>query len=827
MASASTIGSYKIAFSPDLSAFTSVGATISRTLSVGVTAGLEGASSGLQGLSGALGSVSNILDGISSKIFTGLAAGIGAATAAAARFVPQAVHMSDAEAGFRSTLKFAGLTQEQIRQLETESRKYADSTVYDLDDIQGVVAQLSANGVKGSERIAEAAGNLNAVAGGSKDTYRSLALVITQTQGLGHLNTENWNQLSNAIPGASGRLKDALKSMGAYTGNFADALAGSKISAEEFEQAIVSLGDTQDAYERATATDTFSGAFGNLEATVVGGLMDQIDQNKGVLTDFINNLNGPAARATQIFGQGLSAVTAVMSGQKTAMQVLGDAYQSALAKIESAIQTLKQDSQGMGTELMQTFNRLIDGSLTIGDAFNALKKTLQGHLSSGDIGVIVLGVTAAIPILAKATSLASVLTGALSWVIGVAGRMSGVLFSVLGAATKGLGSLFNGSALSGVSRLVTSLTTGLSPVILIVGAIVAAFAAFFTQTQQGQQLWGELMTALQQFWIAIQPALQQLLIAGEQLFEVLQPALAQIFAALQPIMAVITQLVIALLPTLAPIISTIVTFISTAVQVIASVLSSLMPVIEFGVSLASEVLSAIGQVIIAIVQGLGPVISGFAGLVTTVVTNIGSFISNLVGFITALFNGDLSGAISHLGGMFKSLVGIVGAIIGPIRDIGVNIVRGIWSGISSGWGWLTRQLSRFVENFLAFMRHLFGIGSPSKLMADGVGVWLPRGIGVGIGNAEGELLSQADAFSSELSNRLSATASVTAETSGLVVPQQIISGYDYRIPSAQQQPNVTINQEVAKADSAMDVYLQTKRAAAGYFGRGIVAYPSL
>ena len=75
------------------------------------------------------------------------------------------------------------------------------------------------------DKLAEAAGNLNAVAGGSADTFKSVAMVLTQTAGQGKLTTENWNQLSDAIPGASGKIQQALKEAGAYTGNFRDAMA--------------------------------------------------------------------------------------------------------------------------------------------------------------------------------------------------------------------------------------------------------------------------------------------------------------------------------------------------------------------------------------------------------------------------------------------------------------------------------------------------------------------------------------------------------------------------------------------------------------------------
>ena len=65
---------------------------------------------------------------------------------------------------------------------------------------------------------------------------------MTQTAGAGKLTTENWNQLSDAIPGASGKLQEAMKKNGAYTGNFREAMEKGEITAEEFNQAILDLG---------------------------------------------------------------------------------------------------------------------------------------------------------------------------------------------------------------------------------------------------------------------------------------------------------------------------------------------------------------------------------------------------------------------------------------------------------------------------------------------------------------------------------------------------------------------------------------------------------
>lgn len=209
----------------------------------------------------------------------------------------EAIAASDATDKFRNTLSFAGVAKGQIDALTKSTKKYADDTVYELSDIQNITAQLAANGVKGYDQLAEAAGNLNAVAGGNAETFKSVGMVLTQTAGQGKLTTENWNQLADAIPGASGKIQEALLKNSAYTGNFRDAMAKGEITADEFNKAILDLGFTDVAREAATSTSTIEGAWGNLQAALVTGGMNIVDKLKPAITDFMGAAADGASKA--------------------------------------------------------------------------------------------------------------------------------------------------------------------------------------------------------------------------------------------------------------------------------------------------------------------------------------------------------------------------------------------------------------------------------------------------------------------------------------------------------------------------------------------------
>lgn len=225
----------------------------------------------------------------------------------------EAVESSDAIDKFKSTMKLGGFGEKEIGQATKEVQKYANETVYDLSDVSNTTAQLAANGIKNYMELTEAAGNLNAQAGGTKDTFKSVAMVLTQTAGAGKLTTENWNQLADAIPGASGVLQKAMKDNGAYTGNFRDAMADGQITADEFNKAITQLGMNDGAKKAAASTKTFEGAVGNLRANAVTAIQDIIDTlGKSHLTDIINNISDQipilANRITKVLGSAMDYI---------------------------------------------------------------------------------------------------------------------------------------------------------------------------------------------------------------------------------------------------------------------------------------------------------------------------------------------------------------------------------------------------------------------------------------------------------------------------------------------------------------------------------------
>nr|DAX80435.1 MAG TPA: tail tape measure [Caudoviricetes sp.] len=293
----------------------------------------------------------------------GVAAAVGGITAALAAQVPAAIAASDATDKFKKTLEFAGVDPSRIKQLTKAAQSYADQTVYDLSDIQSVTAQLAANGVKDFDKMAEAAGNVNAIAGGTKETFKQVALALVQINGAGKLTTQDWNQIAGAIPGASGKIQEALKANAAFTGDFRDAMSKGQITAEEFNQALMDLGFTDVAQEAAKSASTFEGAWGNLEAAVEKGLVASLDKVKEPLTDIINAVGEQVGPAFDEAGKHVD----VLAGK---LRPFADAMKDGKLTLEDIAKALGQATGGFAA-LAGAGTLLADPSLIIG-AFDAL-----------------------------------------------------------------------------------------------------------------------------------------------------------------------------------------------------------------------------------------------------------------------------------------------------------------------------------------------------------------------------------------------------------------------------------------------------------------------
>lgn len=589
---------------------------------------------------------------------------------------------SDGIQKFQSTMKFAGKSGNEIAKLTTASKKYADDTVYDLTDVLNTTAQLGANGVQNYGKLVQASGNLNAVAGGNADTFKSVAMVLTQTAGAGKLTTENWNQLADAIPGASGKLQEAMKKNGAFTGNFRDAMANGQITADEFNKAIMQLGMTDVAKQAATSTDTFEGAFGNLQASFVTAGLDFVNKFKQPITDGMTAI----ANAVPGITNALSGVIGFL-GQFGGMIVqsfsgLAPVITQAFSGISGIIGSLTSSGNQIQT-LFTTISTTISGILGTMD-FSALTNLAQAILPALQAGFqTFLGyVTPAIqPLLTAFVNLwnaiqpiVNVIASSLMPVFQILGAfLGGFVSGVMGALT----TAFN--VLAGVARVLT-------PVIQFVGSVIQALAPIFV-TVAG--FIGQLM--------------------GQ-------------FAGFNGILGVVSK-------------------------VVSSVFSG---IIGFG----SRLFSSLSGVFNNIANGFRIMGSGLGGVGRGIANTFRSIIGFAGGMVSGIIK-SVSGVAGKIGSHFSGVFNAISKAIGNVADIGKNIVDGIASGIKGAWKSVTSAIGALTDMIPKKIRSLLGIHSPSRVMRDMVGKFIPQGIAVGMTSQDGFISRHAQTLKDQLTSSMS------------------------------------------------------------------------
>ena len=89
----------------------------------------------------------------------------------------------------------------------------------------------------------------------------------------------------------------------------------------------------------------------------------------------------------------------------------------------------------------------------------------------------------------------------------------------------------------------------------------------------------------------------------------------------------------------------------------------------------------------------------------------------------------------------------------------------VWNGITGAAGWFYDKVSGFFGGIVDKAKGVLGIHSPSRVMRDQVGKWIPAGIGEGIQNAMPNLRNQLDSELISLSSQMKAT--VQAENASI------------------------------------------------------------
>lgn len=306
----------------------------------------------------------------------------------------------------------------------------------------------------------------------------------------------------------------------------------------------------------------------------------------------------------------------------------------------------------------------------------------------------------------------------------------------------------------------------------IIPALINQFKTFFGYVTPAIQ---PLLNAFVNLWNAIQPIVT---VVADSLLPVWQvigaflggfisgvmSALTTAFNVLAGVIRILTpviQFVGSVIQALAPIFTTVAGFIGQLMgqfmafngimNVVGGVVSSVFGgIINFG----SRLFSSLSGVFNSIASGFRVMGSGFG--------NVGSGIANtfssIIGFAGCMVSGVVNAVTGVAGKIASPFSGVFGAIskaIGDVTSIGKNIVNGIAQGIRGAWGAVTSAIGALTDMIPKKIRSLLGIHSPSRVMRDMVGKFIPQGIAVGMTSQDGFIASHAQTLKDQLTGSMS------------------------------------------------------------------------
>ena len=137
-----------------------------------------------------------------------------------------------------------------------------------------------------------------------------------------------------------------------------------------------------------------------------------------------------------------------------------------------------------------------------------------------------------------------------------------------------------------------------------------------------------------------------------------------------------------------------------------------------------EMLNAGVNLILSLIEGI---LSNLPQIILSAAKLVATLVAHLIMALPQIYTTGIQAVQSLVEGILSKL----GSVASSVMDIGSQVVRGIWNGISNGLGWIKRKIKGWIGNVTDFIKSVLGIHSPSRVFRDDVGIFMAKGLGEG------------------------------------------------------------------------------------------------
>lgn len=218
---------------------------------------------------------------------------------------------------------------------------------------------------------------------------------------------------------------------------------------------------------------------------------------------------------------------------------------------------------------------------------------------------------------------------------------------------------------------------------------------------------------------------------GTNMLPVIQRALEGIMSALPGIIQKIGDMLPDLLSTLLPILTNVlITLIKTFINILPTTLPILMDavvdVVKGLAAILPDIINALLAGLILIIQTLAEmtpeilpiIVDAILGIIPILIDNLPLFVNAGFKLIGGLLAGIINSIPSLLGRIGQIVVSMINAFKKiNLKDIGKNLLTGLWNGIKSMKDWVINKVKELGKSILKGLKGVLGIHSPSTEFA--------------------------------------------------------------------------------------------------------------